>query len=271
LSFPQQSLVANRFHARKQIGYASLGWLYHAFDPARSIEVALRMVLNAKAPEPACERLRTHIEKLAALRHSGIASVYECGLHEGQLWFTSEWVGGRPLDREVAKTGPLSLAAVRQIGMDLTGALGEAHRRGLVHRGLKARNIFVGGDRTLTVELGVGAAIFADGGVVANTPSSMPREQMMNDVVDHRSDIYSLGACLFTAIVGKPPFDGGAHDLMASQAGWKAPRARNLKSDVPEGLELVLLRAMATRPDDRFQSMDEFAQALSRLTSESQP
>jgi serine/threonine-protein kinase len=269
LSFQQQSLVANRFHARKQIGYASLGWLYHAFDPARRAEVALRMVLTAKAPEAACERLRAHIEKLAALRHRGIANVYDCGIHEGQLWFTSEWVGGQPLDREVAKSGPLSLAAVKQIGIELTSALGEAHRRGLVHRGLKARNIFIGGDRTLAMELGVGASIFADGGVMANTPSSMPREQMMNDAVDHRSDIYSLGACLFTAVVGKPPFDGGAHDLMASQAGWKAPRARDMKPDVPEALELVLLRAMATRPEDRFQSMEEFAQALSRLTLES--
>jgi serine/threonine-protein kinase len=264
-------LVANRFQARKQIGYASLGWLYHAVDPARGNEVALRMVLNAKEPEAACTRLRAHIEKLAALRHRGIASVYECGIHKGQLWFTSEWVSGQPLDREVAQTGPLPLGAVKRIGIELASALGEAHRHGLVHRGLKARNIFVGGDRVITVELGVGAAIFADGGVLANTPAAMPREQMMNDVVERRSDIYSLGACLFTAIVGKPPFDGGPQELIAAQAGWKAPRARDLKPDVPEGLELVLLRAMATRPEDRFQSMEEFAQALERVAPEVRP
>jgi serine/threonine protein kinase len=272
LSFPQQGIVvAGRFPMREQIGHATLGWLYRVLDPTRGNEAALRLVVTVKDAAAAHGRLRAHIGKLAALGHPGIAKVWDCGMHEGQLWFTSEWLRGRPLDRSVSRSRPLGLTAVKELGLQLTSALGEAHRHGLVHRGLKARNIFVGDGHARAIELGVGATIFADGGVMANTPGSMPQEQMMNDIVDHRSDIYSLGACLFTAIVGRPPFDGGAGDMMAAQAGWKAPRARELNPAVPEALELVLLRAMATRPEDRYQSMAEFGDALSRLRVEAKP
>jgi len=83
--------------------------------------------------------------------------------------------------------------------------------------------------------------------------------------MDHRADIYSLGAVLFHAVVGEPPFKGGSgDDLLAAQLGFRAPRPRDLNPTVPEGLEFVLLRAMARRREDRYQSMGEFRDALTK-------
>jgi serine/threonine-protein kinase len=266
LSVAQQELVlAGRFRVRAQIGYATLGWLYHAFDLERGSDVALRMVLGVPDPDAARRRLAEHIDRLSAVHHRGLAAVFDCGVDGGQLWFASEWVHGRSLEQEVAEKGPLLAGAVADLGIEVARALGDAHDRGLVHRGLKTRNIFLTDGRAVVLELGVAATILSDGALLANTPSSMPPEQVLSRAMDHRGDIYSLGCCLFTALVGKPPFDGTTgSQLLAAQNGWRAPRARDLNPSVPEPLELVLLQAMAQRPEDRFQSMTEFSEALSR-------
>jgi serine/threonine-protein kinase len=262
---PQELVLAGRFRVRAQVGDATLGRLYCALDAERGRDVALRVLSGLSKPEAASTRLAAHIARLAAVRHRSLAAVFDCGVDAGQLWFASEWVNGRSLDREVTDKGPLATEAVIGLGIEVARALGEAHQHGLIHCALKARNLLLVPGRPVVLELGVAAAILADGALLANTPLSIAPEQIRTRAMDHRGDVYSLGCCLFTAAVGKPPFDGVAGlQLLAAQKGWRAPRARDLNPNVPEALELVLLRAMAERPTDRFESMGELAQALAR-------
>jgi serine/threonine-protein kinase len=258
-----ETILVNRFRARAQIGHATLGWLYRAVDERSGREVALRFVLGARDPHATQARLAALIDKLARVRHPGLAAVHDCGLFANQLWFASEWVAGQALEAVITRAGALPSPEVARIGIAVAETLAAAHAQGLVHRGLTLRNLFVDGARTLTLELGVAATILDDAPCLGNTPASMAPEQARNGRVDPRSDVYSLGCCLFTAAVGRRPFEGQARlEVAAAQAGWRAPRARDLDPAVPEALELVLLRAMATRPDDRFQSMAELAAAL---------
>lgn len=266
MSSPRHGLIlAGRFHARAQIGYATLGWLYRAVDERSNREVALRLILGIRDPESTRDRLAALIDRSSKLRDPGLAPLLDCGVFEGQLWFAVEWVDGHALESLVTKGGALPAAEVARIGIAVAGSLAAAHAEALVHRGLTTRTIFVDGARIKTLELGVAAAIFADTPFLTNTPGSMPPEQIANGPIDERSDVYSLGCCLFTAAVGRPAFGGpvgSGAEMRAAQAGWRSPRARDLNPAVPEGLELILLRAMAVRPDDRFQSMRAFAGAL---------
>jgi serine/threonine protein kinase len=269
-----ETILAKRFRVRAQIGYATLGWLYRAVDEKDGKEVALRMVLGVRGVEAARERLAALIERLSGVSHPGLAKVYDCDISDGQLWFASEWLGDPSLEHATAKTGgALDGAVVARIGIAVASALGAAHANGITHRGLKTRTIFVGNDRVRAAECGVAAAILADAPMLANTPGSTSPEQILNGVVDQRADIYSLGCCLFSAAVGRPPFSGGAGaQMVAAQVGFRAPRAREMNPAVAEGLELILLKAMATHPNDRFHSMGDFSSALSQwreITSDS--
>jgi serine/threonine-protein kinase len=120
------------------------------------------------------------------------------------------------------------------------------------------------GAQIKVAELGVSAALVtAAAGLASATPSMMPPEQILVGAMDHRADVYSLGALLFFAAVGEPPFKGGSGEhLMAAQLGFRPPRPSDLNRDIPEGLELVILRAMARRREDRFPGMQALGDAL---------
>jgi serine/threonine protein kinase len=268
LSFPHQDLViAGRFRVRSQVGYATLGWLYRALDAERGQEVALRLVLSAADSDAACSRLAAQIERIRKLGDlRGLASVYECGQHARQLWFTSEWVAGESVESALARVAAMEPTDAARVGVEVAEALADAHNQGVCHGAVKTRNIFITAQGTTKVlELGVADAIFPSSTLLANTPASAPPEVILGSGGDHRSDIYSLGCVLFTAVVGRPPFGGGlGPELMAAHVGFRAPRARSFNPAVPEGFELILLRAMARQPEDRYQTMGEFKAELSR-------
>jgi serine/threonine-protein kinase len=258
-----EALVAGRFRVLGQLGTGGLGPLYRALDRERGEEVALRTMATGTSQDVACARLATHIRALSGLADPAIARVFDCGLDGDLFWMSEELVAGRSLERAVTERGPLSALEAAAVASEITRALQVAHAQGLLHRDLKPRNVFFDGHRVKVLGLGVSAAILTwSASLVASTPGMMPPEQTLLQAMDHRADVYSLGALLFFALVGEPPFKGGSDAVMAAQLGFRPPRPRDRNANVPEGLELVILRAMAKRREDRYQSMAELEAAL---------
>jgi serine/threonine-protein kinase len=258
-------LIANRFQVRAQLGIGTMGWLYRAFDPEGNREVALRIATGVRSLVDARDRLVRHADRLASVAGAVIAPVYACGVADGQLWYSSVLVNGNTLDQILIDGGALAPAdAARLMGI-VGGALVEPHAHGLLHLDVKLRNVFVDGERVTLVEHGVANAILTDESrLTVNTPASAAPEQLLAGTLDHRTDIYALGACLFHLVVGEPAFKGGSgSQVFGAQLGWRAPRPSDLRSSVPDGLEQIILKAMARRPEDRFQRVAEFSDALS--------
>lgn len=264
-----QQLIARRFRVVQQLGAGALGPLFRAVDSQRGDEVAIRLFTSVRANDVAVARLGAHVRALGGIEHPAIGRLYDLGIDEGHLWLSAELARGESLEARVGRGGALGPVDAARLAARIADGLADVHRLGILHRDLKPRNVFVDGDGVAIRDVGVMAAVVSGPALTAlSSPGMIPPEQVALEAMDHRADVYSLGAVLFFAVVGEPPFSGGsAGQLQASQLGFRPPRPRDRNTTVPEGLELIILRAMARRREDRYQSMGELRDELARWTA----
>jgi serine/threonine-protein kinase len=219
---------------------------------------------------------------MSQLTHPNTVNVFMYGELEvdGALYIVMEFLEGKNLNQTVRKEGPMPAERAVPILVQACGALEEAHRMGIVHRDLKPENIFLCQQGTLTdypkvLDFGLakvteqqmrpGSIILTQEGMVFGTPEFMSPEQAQGRTLDARSDIYSLAVILYEVLTGKLPFTAKTPMEYIQKHVMEPPIPLNQR--VPErqfaaGLEAVLARALAKRPEDRFQSAAEFAEAL---------
>jgi tRNA A-37 threonylcarbamoyl transferase component Bud32 len=221
-------------------------------------------------------RFRREAEAAAAITSDHVVGVYDVDEdHLGRPYIVAELLEGVELGDLLEQQGRLSIDRAVDLGLQLCRALTAAHDKGVVHRDMKPENVFMTGDpRRPTVKvLDFGISRLDDGseggtaltkaGTVMGTPAYMPPEQARGTPVDHRADIYSVGAILYRALTGQVPFD--RNDPMATVAAVlteEPPRPRSIAPEIPGGLEIAIQRAMAKDREDRFSSMQEFESAL---------
>jgi serine/threonine-protein kinase len=224
-------------------------------------------------------RFRREAEAAACISHPNVVGVYDVDqTPDGHSYLVCEYLKGADLADEIQKNGPLDAAAAVHVAVQACRALEAAHARGVVHRDLKPHNVFLlaeaGGEippRPAVKLLDFGLSRFVDGpgtqltqaGVIMGTPAYMAPEQADGTGVDARTDVYGLGAVLFTALCGRPPFEAETlQGVVLAVLTQEAPRARTINPSIPESLELVLQRAMARKREERYQSMTELRRAL---------
>jgi serine/threonine-protein kinase len=226
-------------------------------------------------------RFQREVEAVASLSHSGVIGVLDFGeTAQGWPYMVSELLSGIDLRVWLMKFGRLSVPSVLHIGQHLADALAVTHARGVIHRDLKPSNVFLLGDfssappeRPQVKILDFGLSRFLDredhlttAGLVMGTPAYMSPEQAQAGRGDHLSDVYGVGAVLYAAITGEAPFRGqAAKDTVLSVMSREPVRPRKLQPDMPEGLEVVIQRAMAKKPSDRYPDMETLGVALSNL------
>ncbi len=274
--------IAGQFRVIEKIGSGGMGAVYKAEQPEMRRFVAIK-ILHSKylARADLVTRFKREARAMSHLSHPNTARVFLYGqLDDGACYFVMEYLEGRNLAQTVRREGPMDPTRAINIMMQACGALEEAHRTGIVHRDLKPENIFLtsqGGiaDFPKVLDFGLakvserqmrpGSLILTQEGMVFGTPEFMSPEQARGETLDGRSDIYSLGVILYELLTGKLPFDA-AQPMEFIQKHIKEkpiPLAeRTPDRQFPPGLDDVLMRSLAKKPDDRFETAAEFAGAL---------
>jgi len=272
-----------RFQIRKELGRGAMGVVYEAHDPALDRTVALKTVmLTGDAAERATYEARFMQEARAAgrLSHPAVITIYDVG-REGELaWIAMERLHGVDLREQLAKARPPAKAALT-IAMQVAEGLAYAHQTGVVHRDIKPANIMLlRGGRAKIMDFGIARLHASDvktqTGVVLGTPKYMSPEQLAGRPLDHRSDIFSLGAVLFEMLTGQPPFTGtDVSQLMHNIAHAVHVAPTRLAPGLPAVLDLIVARALEKSPEQRYQDaqelVDDLHSALSELPAAAAP
>jgi serine/threonine-protein kinase len=220
------------------------------------------------------ERFQREIRVAARLQHPNILPLFDSGADAGLLWYTTPLVETGSLRDRLAKRGPLAPAEAATLGAELAGALAHAHAAGIVHRDIKPENVLIGaGGHALLADFGIAGALdpvtsgersLTETGIAVGTPLYMSPEQATGSGgYDGRSDIYALGAVLFEALSGKPPFDGdNVREVLVRRLVEDAPSVRRLRPEVPAWLDRVVQRAMARERAARYANAAQLADAL---------
>jgi serine/threonine-protein kinase len=258
------------------LGKGGFGRVYRVRDLHLEREVALKVLHPSLTQDPeVVERFRREAQLAARLSHPNIVNIYDIGGRFGLLWYTMELIDGPSLAQLVERNGPLPLDQVLRMLREALSALAHAHGSGLVHRDIKPENILI--DPTGSVQItdfGLALALRGKyGGATSQsgTPQFASPEQLLGERVDQRSDLYSLAAVVYYALLGTPPFPGATTEqVLARQTTNQLPTAADQRDDVSEALERVLDRALSADVESRYPSAAEFLQALNRaMTPES--
>jgi serine/threonine-protein kinase len=256
------------------LGRGGFGRVYRVRDLHLEREVALKVLHPQLTADPAVvERFRREAQLAARLNHPNIVAIYDVGGRAGLLWYTMELVKGPNLAQLVEKEGPLPLEKVVRLLREALSALAQAHSTGLVHRDLKPENMLIDQTGSLQItDFGLALALRAQGrfgGATSQsgTPMFASPEQLLGERVDQRSDLYSLAAVAFFALLGEPPFTGQTvEQVLTRQTTNQRPELREQRPDLGEDVTLVLERALHPEVEQRYPSAAEFLQALNRAT-----
>jgi len=261
-----------RYRITGVLGRGAAGVVYHAHDPVIDREIALKAVPTDDTDPAAVEfRARFLREARAAgrLSHPGIVTVYDVGEDEDHrlLYLTMEFVEGCTLKEVTAAGIRIDDDEIVSLGVRLAEALEVAHRHGVVHRDLKPANVLLSrAGEVKLVDFGVARLDTSDltkDGSSVGTPFYMSPEQILGRPVDGRSDLYSLGVILYELLAGRRPFSAsGIGDLAVQIADDPPPPLGELRPDLARTLAPVVHRLLAKRPDDRFHSGRDVAEAL---------
>jgi len=263
------------------LGEGGMGRVYLArHTRIRQKRVAVKVLhpeyfLNAQV----LARFQREAETAAAISHPNVVTVLDVDrTPHGLPYLVTEYLDGIELADQLKAREKFSATTAVHIARQLCRGLGAAHKSQVIHRDVKPQNIFLVGDfahgvpeRPTIKVLDFGLSRFSDGsgtdltqaGCIMGTPAYMAPEQARGLQVDHRTDVYGAGVVLYTMLTGRPPFEGDTPQATVLAAmNAEPPRPRSFEPSIPPRLELIIERAMAREPADRYQDMAAFEQAL---------
>jgi serine/threonine protein kinase/tetratricopeptide (TPR) repeat protein len=260
------------------VGAGGMGEVYRARDPRLERDVAIKVLPAAAASN--AERLRRferEARATAALTHPNILDVHDVGTHEGVPYLVEELLEGESLHERLGR-GPVPLAEAVEIALQVARGLAAAHDKHIVHRDLKPGNVFITNDGTVKIlDFGLAKLVEAlpacdaetltdeptgltDAGRVLGTVSYMAPEQACGRPVDARTDLFALGVLLYEMLAGQRPFRGEtARDTVAAILTQEPAK---LPETVPPGLQQLVSRCLAKRPEERFASAHDLVRAF---------
>jgi serine/threonine-protein kinase len=253
-----------------QIGSGSFGHVYRVRDLRLNREVAMK-VLDPRLTQDAAiaEGFQREAQLAASLKHPNIVSIFDIDARMGLLWYTMELIEGHSLAQLVKAERRLSVTRTVELIAETLFALEHAHQQRLVHRDIKPENLLVDpAGRLHVTDFGLALALprgrlFGGATSRSGTPQFAAPEQLAGGQVDQRTDLFSLGAVGYFALLGEPPFSERTADaVMRGQIGFTLPDIGSIRPDVPGELEQVLRKACAFDPAQRFPHAEAFRDAL---------
>ncbi len=252
-----------------------MGAVWRAEHRALKLQVAIKL-LDARGPaaERSVARFQREAQIAASIRHRNIVYISDFGTDNGAPYLVMELLTGVPLSERIVVGEPLNVATFLRLIEQILQGLSAVHDAGVVHRDMKPENIFLVRDGgavlpklldfgvSRSTERGQGHTITREG-IVMGTPEYIAPEQARGRMADVRSDIYSLGVVIYEAIAGRLPFQAdNSADLIVALLNADPIPLRSLRPDLGEALSLLVHKAMARKPDDRFQTANDMRLAV---------
>ena len=270
--------LEGRYEIEREIARGGMATVYLARDLRHGRRVAIKVLRDEIAATIGAERFLAEIRVTASLQHPHILPLFDSGsatspAAEGGplLWYAMPFVEGETLRSRLVREGRLPVDEAVRLAREIAEALAYAHARGVIHRDVKPENVLLQGGHALIADFGVALALAEAGGerltqtgLSLGTPQYMAPEQAAGErALDARVDVYALGAVLHEMIAGESPFVAATRQAVVQRLMFEPPAAlATRRPDVPSWIADAVWRALAKRPDDRFQSAAAFASAL---------
>jgi serine/threonine-protein kinase len=270
-------VVADRYRILEAIGRGGMGIVYMVEHVQIGKLLAMKLLRGELSCRPdVVRRFKREALCVSRLQSPNTVQVFDFGVSEGLTYLVMELVHGQSLTHVLQTQGPMPAARLGKIVIQMCSSLAEAHRKGIVHRDIKPDNVMLvaadgGAEVAKVLDFGLaklreaeGRSDVTAGGMILGTPYYMAPEQIRNEGVDERSDIYSIGALMYRALTGYHPF-GGEPLMVLSKHLTEAPVPPHERAPgigIPLGMSLLVLRALAKDPAERFQRVEDLQSLL---------
>ena len=268
---PNEPIAIGKYQILELAGEGAMGSVYRARDTVLNRVVAIKVMNATIARDQSLrDRFLREAQSAGSLQHPNVVTIYDFGELDGHLFIAMEYVEGSDLETLLAKQQTLTLQTKLEIMIDVLAGLAYAHQHGIVHRDLKPANIRVTPEpRGKLMDFGVAhleSQKMTQTGVMIGTPNYMAPEYISGKPVTAASDIFSMGAVLYEVLTGRKPFLGDTlHALLFAVVQEEPVPPSQLVPGLPVALDVVVQRAMAKEPADRYESAIDMAQALTAV------
>jgi serine/threonine-protein kinase len=274
-----QAALGTGYRVDRELGGGGMSHVFVAED----VELGRKVVVKVLPPEMAAgvnaDRFRREIKLAASLQHPHVVPLLHAGQADDIVWYTMPLVEGESLRAKIAREGELPVSEAVRILRDVADALSYAHSHGVVHRDIKPDNVLLSGHHAVVTDFGVakavteatGAASLTSLGVALGTPAYMAPEQAAAEPhVDHRADIYALGAMAYELLTGRPPFAAPtAQAVLAAHVTQAPDPITKHRATVPPPLAALVMRCLEKKPADRWQVASEIHAQLETMATPS--
>ena len=270
-----QAALGTPFRLEKELGGGGMSRVFLAEEVGLGRQVVIKVLPPEMSAGVNVDRFRREIQLAARLQHPHVVPLLSAGSRDDLIWYVMPYLKGESLRAKLAREGELPVAETIRILREVADALQYAHSNQVVHRDIKPDNILISNKHAVVTDFGVAKAVSASTGessltslgVALGTPAYMAPEQAAADPhVDHRADLYGLGAMAYEMLTGRPPFTGATPQSVLAAHVTQAPDPVTAHRDtVPPGLAELVMRCLAKKPADRWQRADELIPHLDAL------
>jgi tetratricopeptide (TPR) repeat protein len=255
--------LAPTYRIERELGGGGMSRVFLAEEPALGRKVVIKVLPPEMGAGVNQERFRREVQLAATLQHPNIVPLLTAGSAGDLLYYVMPYVEGESLRTRLARDGELPVTEAARLLREVADALAYAHDRGIVHRDIKPGNVMISSGHALVTDFGIAKAVTASSGgpsvtslgLALGTPAYMSPEQASGDpTVDHRADLYALGAMAYEMLAGQTPFVAtNPQSLLAAHVTRTPERLGSLRPAVPAALETAVMRCLEKRPADRWQ------------------
>jgi len=266
--------LADRYEVEREIGQGGMARVYLARDLKHDRKVAIKVLREELAASVGAERFLAEIRTTAKLSHPHILPLHDSGEAGGLLFYVMPLVEGESLRDRLTREKRLPIDEAIRLVREAADALAYAHAHHVIHRDIKPENILLQSGHALVTDFGIARALSSAGteritmmGLAVGTPAYMSPEQAAGEQdVDGRSDLYALASVLYELLTGEPPFTGPNVDsILAQRFMQPAPRVSLKRAGVSRPVEGAIATALARAPEDRYATVERFAEALASV------
>lgn len=257
-----------KYELIEPLGKGGMAEVWKAFQPGVDRNVAIKVMHKHLADDPDfVERFRREAKAIGQIRHHNIMRVIDFDIDGDEYYMVMDYIEGGTLDSYMRKTGALPVEEALRLTGQLVDAVAYAHQLGMVHRDIKPANVMFQDNSPVLMDFGIARLLSQEKltvtGSMVGTPAYMSPEAIRAEEVDGRADIYSLGVMLYEMIVGRTPYEAdSAYAMILKQLNDPLPPPRKLRPELPEFVEELILKTLADNPAERYQSAEEFYQAI---------